>query len=458
MLGDRPDHLEHRGDRERQCQALDAHRPDQRNHQRDVDGDRDDGPRHRRPRVLHGIEGPRQHVDHDMADEADGEEEQRAGRSLGGRLAEQAVLVEDRRQRLAQHDHHRHQRRGNEDEHANGIRHLPPDLADASQRRILAERRKQRHGDADADDADRDLRQLERVVVGGQASFGQARGEHRADQEVQLARCQAQHARSHQQGDAPNAGVTQADGQVIALPHLRQVRQLYHQVRHGADRDADRQPFDAHDRRQEDGRADDGQVVEQRRDRRHGELLVAVQDAGHHRAHADQDRAEQHDPRHAHRQLGGRRVEPGRDDRHEQRREDRHQQAQRRERDEHQVDDAAGELPGLGVLPSRAIALEDGDECRAQRAGHHELEDGVRNAEGREIRVKLPAGAELRADDQQSDPAQEPAGERRGSEDEAGGDQDPTGRDPFIARRGLWRRALGARHRSACPRLRRARG
>ena len=128
----------------------------------------------------------------------------------------------------------------------------------------------------------------------------------------------------------------------------------------------------------------------------HRELLVAVEDAGHHRAHADEDRADQHDPRHADRELGGRRIEAGRHDRHEDGGEDGHQQAQAGERDEHEVDDAAGQPPRLRVLRRAPGSCEKtGMSAALQRAGHHELEDRVGDAEGGEVGVELAAGAEL---------------------------------------------------------------
>ena len=71
-------------DREGQRQALDPHRSGQDDHQRHVDGDRDDRPQHRDAGVLHGIEGTRQHVHHDMTGEADAEEGERARGALSG--------------------------------------------------------------------------------------------------------------------------------------------------------------------------------------------------------------------------------------------------------------------------------------------------------------------------------------------------------------------------------------
>jgi hypothetical protein len=220
----------------------------------------------------------------------------------------------------------------------------------------------------------------------------------------------------------------QADGQVVALPDLRQARQLDGEVGQRADRHADRQPLDAHHRRQEDGRRDDGQVVEQRRDGRNRELLMAVEDAGDDRSHADQDRAQEHHPRHPDRQLRRRGVEAGGHDRDEERREDRHQQAEPGQRDQDQVDDAAGQLPCLGILATGAVALEDRDEGRGQGPGDDELEDRVGDPERGEVRVELAAGAELGADDEQAHPAQQPAGQRGNGQDQAGIDEDPADR------------------------------
>jgi hypothetical protein len=189
--------------------------------------------------------------------------------------------------------------------------------------------------------------------------------------------------------------VRQANGEVVPLPHPGEVGHLDGQVGEGADGHADRQPLDAHDRRQEDRGQDDREVVEQRRDGRHGELLVAVEDACHHRAHSDEHRADEHHPGHPDRELGGRRVEAGRHDRHQDRREDRHQQAESGQRDHHEVDDAAGQLPCLTILAACAVPGEDRDEGGAQGPGDHELEDGIRDAERGEVRVELAAGAEL---------------------------------------------------------------
>ena len=59
--------------------------PDRDDHERDVDGDREDRPDHRGPRVLHRVEGASEHVDDDVADEADREEGERARGELRGR-------------------------------------------------------------------------------------------------------------------------------------------------------------------------------------------------------------------------------------------------------------------------------------------------------------------------------------------------------------------------------------
>ncbi len=213
------------------------------------------------------------------------------------------------------------------------------------------------------------------------------------------------------------------------------------------DDDADRQPLDSHDRRKEDRGADDRKVIEERRDRRYGELLVAVEDPRHHCAHADEDGADEHDPGQVHAQLGGGRIIEGRDDRHEHRGQDGHDEADGRQADEHEVDDAAGERPCLLVLAARPIAGEDRDERRAQRAGDDELEDRVGNAEGGEVRIHLARRAELRPDDEQANPAEDPAGERGDRQDQAGVEEHAGGGDPLarLRRRHVGRRDRGSR-------------
>ena len=68
--------------------------------------------------------------------------------------------------------------------------------------------------------------------------------------------------------DLAHARMAKAERQVVSLPDLAQARQLDDQVCQRTDGDADRQPLDAHDRRQEDRRQDDDEVVGERRQRR----------------------------------------------------------------------------------------------------------------------------------------------------------------------------------------------
>src|SRR5204863_6833873 len=73
-----------------------------------------------------------------------------------------------------------------------------------------------------------------------------------------------------------------------------------------------------------------------------------------------------------------------------------------------------------------AVALEDRDQRRGERAGHDQLEDRIRDAERGEVRVELTARAELRPDDQKAQPPQRAAPERRDGQDQASLGQDPT--------------------------------
>ena len=82
-----------------------------------------------------------------------------------------------------------------------------------------------------------------------------------------------------------------------------------------------------------------------------------------------------------------------------------------------------------------AVAGEDRDQRRGQRPGDDQLEDGVGDAEGGEVRVQLAAGAELGADDQQPHPAQQPAGQRGHGQDQAGVGQHPSRRSGRPIRR-----------------------
>ncbi len=178
-----------------------------------------------------------------------------------------------------------------------------------------------------------------------------------------------------------------------------------------ADHHAHGQRLDPPHRRQEHGGHDDGQVVDEGRDRGRAEVAMGLEQSADHGAQADEHRAQQHDLGQAdgeRRRLG---VEARSDDRDQPRRGEGHQGAQAGEGQDDEVDDAAGQLPALLVLAPGAVAGIDRDEGGRQGAGHDELEDGVRNAEGGQVGVKFVGGAELGADDQQADPAEHAAGD-----------------------------------------------
>ena len=183
---------------------------------------------------------------------------------------------------------------------------------------------------------------------------------------------------------------------------------------------ADGQRLDAQVRAKEDRADDDRDVVDRRRDGGGAKAAARVEDARRHGRERQQDRREQHDPRQAHGQLRGDRVEAGRDDRDDLGREDGHDHGQREQDDEHHVQHGRHDAPGAVFLVAAEHAGQDRDHRRAQRTGGDELEDRVGDAESGEVGVQLRARAELVGDDDDADIAKDARHEKRDGHDEAG--------------------------------------
>ncbi len=197
------------------------------------------------------------------------------------------------------------------------------------------------------------------------------------------------------------------DPRVVAEPEPGERPDLDQEVAERAGDDAERQPDDAEARGQQDGRADDREVVDDRRHRRGGEPPARVEHAGRHRAQRQQDRAEQHDPR----QLDGRLEllarEARRDDRHDDRREHEEARGEHGERDQHEVDDRRHDAPRPGRFAGGQQRCHDRHERRRERSRGDELEDQVGDAERREERVEVGRGAERVADDDETHVAED---------------------------------------------------
>jgi hypothetical protein len=97
------------------------------------------------------------------------------------------------------------------------------------------------------------------------------------------------------------------------------------------------------------------------------------------------------------------------------------------EDDQYEVDDGAGQGPRLAAALLDEIAGEGGYEGGAQRSPGDQLEDQVRDTEGRQIGIEFAAGAELTADEDLPSQPQETA------EDECGHDQGGRSRELGVA-------------------------
>ncbi len=213
---------------------------------------------------------------------------------------------------------------------------------------------------------------------------------------------------------------------------------------HRAGDDAEREPVDPERRGEQQGRPDDREVVDDRRDGRGREPATRVEDARRDRPERQEDRAEQHDPG----QLDGLvelgRPEARRDRRDQDRREDEDADREHGQPDEHQVDDGRHDSPGARPFVGREQARDDRDEGRGQRPRRDELEDEVGQPERREERIELGRRPERVADDDEADVTEHPRHEECARDDQSRAGQ----RAPGGHRLGS-RRALGCASRYA---------
>jgi hypothetical protein len=223
---------------------------------------------------------------------------------------------------------------------------------------------------------------------------------------------------------APSASVRGPASRKISVlrPTEGELRELDEEHHRRARDDAVRERVDPDERGGEEREEDLHPVVHERRDRAGEELTVRLQHAGHERREPHEDRAEEHDPRELDREVELTRLsrEAGR---HDERwddpgRREPHERRQDRERDDDDVHHARGDMPGFGLALLRQIAGEDGDERRGERSRNDEVEQRIRDAEGRPERVQLRRLSERGAEDRKTKPSQDPAGDERGDHDE----------------------------------------
>ena len=85
-----------------------------------------------------------------------------------------------------------------------------------------------------------------------------------------------------------------------------------------------------------------------------------------------------------------------------------------------EVDDGARQPPRAGSIFSGEIVRKGGHKRRDENAARDERVDDVGNAEGRDVGVVTARRAELRADDDIAQQAQQAADQERHHDDEAG--------------------------------------
>ncbi len=166
----------------------------------------------------------------------------------------------------------------------------------------------------------------------------------------------------------------------------------------GSGHNTDRQGRDAHRLGQEDGSQDDGEVINQRRDRLVSELPMHEQDGAEDTADKEEERLEEHDPCHVYTERGLSRIEFGKENADVHGREDLSQKDGRaQDANHHRQDDGEGVLAFL-LIARLAVAAEDGDEGNRCRASSDEISDHIRQLNGRVVSVGGYARAKEKGD------------------------------------------------------------
>jgi hypothetical protein len=266
-------------------------------------------------------------------------------------------------------------------------------------RREPRERREEhgRHGDREHPlrqhvEAERRIDRARRLVP-----VDQPRREDRVDEGVEVDQAEADRDRDHQHERLPHCGVAPVDHHLqpaVAIPQPRHGQQELDQRR---DDDRDGVDIELRVARRlrdaEDEAEDDREIPEHGRQRRHAEVLVAVQDPDD-----DPREAEQDDDReeHAREPDGEPPLRAGvAEEGHDPRREQDEQRRQTAETEEHQPKQRRGDAPGALALALDEQLAEDRDERRAERRVRDERADGVRDEERDLERVDRTDGAEV---------------------------------------------------------------
>ena len=237
------------------------------------------------------------------------------------------------------------------------------------------------------------------------------------------------------------AGSRQSKASRRSVVEPVQPRERQQHLDHGPDDDRDRVDVELRVQRVGAGHAEheagnDREVPENGRERRHRELLVAVENPDDDPGDAEQDDDREQDPGERDRELLVASGVPERRD--DERREDDEERGDRSEAEQQKPEEGRGDAPGAFALALLEQLAEDGDERGRERGIRDERANEVRHLEGDREGVDLACGAEVvRGDDFSDEP--EDAGEtRRDREDRGLPGESPAARGPLVyAARGL---------------------
>ena len=161
----------------------------------------------------------------------------------------------------------------------------------------------------------------------------------------------------------------------------------------------------------EDETEDDGEVPEDRRERRHREVLVAVQDPDDDPGQGEQGDGREEDARERDRQREVDRVEGTEDPR----RDEHEERGQPGQDEQGQPEDARRDAPRTLAVAALEQLAEDGDERRRERGVGEQRPDEVRDLERDRECVDPARDAEVVARDalpEEAEDAREAGGER----------------------------------------------
>jgi hypothetical protein len=168
---------------------------------------------------------------------------------------------------------------------------------------------------------------------------------------------------------------------------------------HGPDQDADRVGVDpvvaGEGGREQDEDGDDRDVPEERRNRERRESAVAVEDPDDHPADPEQDQDREEDLREVDGEVEELPLEPGGEERHQQRRGEDEDRGDRPEHHRHQEDQLGGEPERLAPVALLELLDEDWDEGRLDRGVGEQAADEVGDLEGDRERRHRPTDPEV---------------------------------------------------------------